>query len=169
MGRPKGTGKYTLKLDEEICKRISLGETLASICKDIGIERSTVYRWFEAHQDFSQRFAHAREIGFDAIADEALNIADTPVIGDIEETGENDKGPFHKLKRADMIEHRKLQVETRLKLLSKWCPKKYGNNAALEVTGADGGAIKTETKATISALSNEELIAIASMKVDDEE
>jgi hypothetical protein len=31
----------------------------------------------------------------------------------------------------DMLGHRKLQIETRLKLLAKWNPKKYGDRVQL--------------------------------------
>jgi hypothetical protein len=37
----------------------------------------------------------------------------------------------------DMLGHRKLQIETRLKLLAVWDPKRYGNKVQL---GGDGGA-----------------------------
>jgi hypothetical protein len=40
-----------------------------------------------------------------------------------------------------------LRVETRLKLLAKWDPKRYGDKIAQEISGPDGGAIKTETMA----------------------
>lgn len=39
------------------------------------------------------------------------------------------------VKRADMIEHRKLRIETRLKLLAKWNPKKYGDKLDLNHGG----------------------------------
>ena len=39
------------------------------------------------------------------------------------------------VKTADMIEHRKLRIETRLKLLAKWNPKKYGDKLDLNVSG----------------------------------
>ena len=35
-----------------------------------------------------------------------------------------------------MIEHRKLRIDTRLKLLAKWNPKKYGDKLAH--TGPEG-------------------------------
>ena len=38
----------------------------------------------------------------------------------------------------DMLGHRNLQIETRLKLLAKWNPKKYGERVAHE--GVEGGA-----------------------------
>jgi hypothetical protein len=44
----------------------------------------------------------------------------------------------------DMLGHRKLQIETRLKLLAVWDPKRYGNKVQL---GGDGGApIKVEAQ-----------------------
>ena len=46
-------------------------------------------------------------------------------------------------KCADMIEHRKLRIDTRLKLLAKWNPKKYGDKMAH--TGPDGGDLVIRT------------------------
>jgi hypothetical protein len=34
-----------------------------------------------------------------------------------------------------MVEHRKLRIDTRLKLLAKWNPKKYGDKQAIEHSG----------------------------------
>ena len=121
--------KYTKATADEICNRIAEGEPLRPICRDKKIAWRTVYHWLEDHKDFAERFAKARDIGFDAIAEEALEIADSPLMG--EETEETDEGKI-KTKRADMLGHRKLQIETRLKLLAKWNPKKYGDK--LETT-----------------------------------
>ena len=67
--------------------------------------------------DFDARIARAREDGHDVIADECKELADT--------------------KPADQVEvaWRRLQVETRLKLLAKWNPKKYGDRQQLEHGG----------------------------------
>ena len=35
------------------------------------------------------------------------------------------------VRRGDMLGHRKLQIETRLKLLAKWDPKRYGGRTVL--------------------------------------
>jgi hypothetical protein len=79
-------------------------------------------------------------MGFDAIAEEALLIADSPMMGEeIEEDGERVK-----VRRADMLGHRKLQVWARLQLLAKWCPEKYGDRTAMELTGKDGGPVVQE-------------------------
>lgn len=91
---------------------------------------STVSDWKAAHKDFAVAIARAREDGFDAIAAECLAIANTPLEG-VEKTEKADGGI--EVKRGDMLGHRKLQIETRLKLLAKWDPKRYGER--LEVAG----------------------------------
>ena len=75
----------------------------------------------------------AREIGEQQIFQECLEIADnTQEFGEI--VTEKVDGSTE-VKRADMIEHRKLRIETRLKLLAKWNPKKYGDKLGLEHSG----------------------------------
>ena len=121
--------KYTKATADEICNRIAEGEPLRPICRQMNIAWRTVYHWLEDHKDFAERFAKAREIGFDAIAEDIRY--GRPVETRGEETEETDEGKI-KTKRADMLGHRKLQIETRLKLLAKWNPKKYGDK--LETT-----------------------------------
>lgn len=117
----------------EICERLSQGEPLAQICRDEHMpNRVTVWRWAEADKDTMQRIAQARATGFDAIAEQCLVIADTPMEG--VEVTIDDKGASSE-KRGDMLGHRKLQIETRLKLLAKWDPKRYGDLQKIEHSG----------------------------------
>ena len=130
--RPRGRPSlYTLALAEEVCERLSNGETLEDICRSAHMPATrTVYLWTETHESFAADFARARTRGFDAIAAEALRIANTPVEG-VEYVTKADGGVEER--RGDMLGHRKLQIETRLKLLAKWDPKRYGEKLALEV------------------------------------
>lgn len=129
VGRPS---KYSEELAAEICARLSNGEPLASICRDEHMpEVRTVSDWKKAHDSFAADFARAREEGFDALAAEALAIADTPAEGIRIKDGKDGR----EITTEDMLGHRRLQVETRLKLLAKWCPKKYGEKVELEHTG----------------------------------
>lgn len=129
MGRPSS---YTEEIAEEICSRLEEGEPLRAICRDDHMPaRRTVDDWRVAMPAFAARIARARSIGFDAIAEEALQIADTPMEG--VEITTDERGTSEK--RGDMLGHRKLQVETRLKLLAKWDPKRYGDKLA--IGGAD--------------------------------
>lgn len=139
MGRPSS---FTAELAEEICDRLSKGEPLAVICRDEHMPAvRTVSDWTKAHEAFSANFARAREVGFDVIAAECLAIA---------EDGSHD---YKTKKRADgeeyeefdseHVQRSKLRIETRLKLLAKWDPKRYGEKVLNEHSGPDGGEIRT--------------------------
>lgn len=132
---------YTEKAAEEICQRIADGEPMRVICRDEHMPPwRTVYQWIEDHKDFAARIARARVLGREAIFEDTLIIADTPVDGVRREVSENGTKEVHE----DMLGHRKLQIETRLKLLAKWDPKKYGEKLHSEVTGADGAPFVVE-------------------------
>jgi hypothetical protein len=120
----------------EVHAWIESGNTLRSYCRQDGKPSySLVYDWLEedAKRDKTEstRFAHAREIGEEVILQECMEIADTPQFGEIITV----KPDGTEIKRADMIEHRKLRIETRLKLLAKWNPKKYGDKIDLQHSG----------------------------------
>ncbi len=125
-GRPS---KWTEPTAAEICRRLSTGEPLAAICRDEHMPHpNSVREWTKARPDFAEAVTQAREAGFEALAAECLTIADDTA-GDVIET---DYGP-----RVDSenIQRSKLRIETRLKLLSKWYPQKYGDKIEIEKTG----------------------------------
>jgi hypothetical protein len=86
-----------------------------------------IYEWMAKDPDLSGAIARARVMGYDAIAEETLLIADTPEWGLTETVSPNGAS----VTKADMLGHRKLRIETRLKLLSKWDPKRYGEKLSL--------------------------------------
>ena len=99
----------------------------------------TVYDWMGRDPELSASIARARDIGYDALAEECLQIADTIQLG--QKQVMTDEGTATTIE--DMLGHRKLQIETRLKLLAKFHPTKYGDKTI--VTGdANGAPIKTE-------------------------
>lgn len=147
---PKKTGrpsKHTPELAQEICHRISTGEPLLQICKDERMpERRTFYDWLARDDSLSAQFARAREEGCDAMAEEALQIANTPQMGrkKVFSSGSEDDEDSVTVTEEDMLGHRKLQIETRLKLLACWNPKKYGTKVA--VGGDPGNPIQIEAQ-----------------------
>jgi len=150
MGRPSS---YTPELAAKICERLAAGESLNAICKDEDMpDRVTVYRWVDANEEFRNKYACARDMGLDVMADDVIAIADTPVEGT--KTATKEWGT--ETTKADMIDHRKLRVDTRKWYLSKLAPKRYGDKQAVEVTGADGGPIahvdETSKAARLAAL-----------------
>lgn len=131
---------------DEICEWITTGKTLREWCRNNDIHYSTVYLWMGKDKEFAQRFAEARDIGADCIADDALEIIDTPPAM----TG----GDNPKFDNAHVTWLRN-RAEYRLKLLAKWNPKKYGDRMVNEHTGSDGGPIEisdNERAAKVKAL-----------------
>lgn len=120
-GRPS---KYSKEIADKMCELLSEGVPLREICRMDGMPYwRTVYLWMAADDNLSAHIARAREAGYDAMAEECLLIADNPQFG--QKQVMTDQGTATTVE--DMLGHRKLQIETRLKLLAKWNPKKYGD------------------------------------------
>lgn len=147
IGRPKQDPATNDAAKAEIIAGISAGIPLAEICRRPGMPTiSGVHFWRDQDPAFAERFGRARDAGYDVIAADCLRIADTPLIGE-EET---EKPSGVEVKRGDMLGHRRLQIETRLKLLAKWDPRRYGDKLALG--GADDlPPLKTMTDEQLEA------------------
>lgn len=121
-GRPS---KYTPELVEEIAERLAKGEPLAAICRDEGMPGvQTVYDWMNEREPVSVAIAQAREVGEEALLAECLEISDSPT----ERTTFGSVDGGH-------IQEKKLRIDTRLKLLAKWNPKKWGDKMDLTSGG----------------------------------
>ena len=105
--------------------------------------RSNIYFWMARDDDLAAHIARAREVGYDNIAEQCLQIADTPEWGEEVTETTDDKGKVIVSKRrVDLLGHRKLQVETRLKLLAKWS-NKYSDKTLI-AGDPNGVPVKTE-------------------------
>lgn len=130
--------KRTPEVEAEILRRLSSGEPLTWICRDEGMPSATTWRvWCREDEGLGIAHARARDDGFDAIAEQCIEIA---------EDGTNDymltqHGPQL---NAEHVQRSKLRVETRLKLLAKWDPKRYGDKLQQEHTGPGGGPVQVE-------------------------
>lgn len=105
------------------------GTTLTDACKTLGLATSTIYDRITANEKFRAMMESARLEGAEAIADECLAIADD----DSEDLVETRFGP--KVNK-EFVARSKLRIETRLKLLAKWHPKKYGEKLQVETRTA---------------------------------
>lgn len=145
---------YTQEAADEIIRRLSAGEPLEWILEDDHMPggSSTVSDWRAAHKDFNDKFLKARDSGYDALAAGALRIAETPEVGVIEklervtipDPNDPDKTTTElrvvEVRREDMLGHRKFKFEARMKLLSKWDPRRYGDK--VQLADADGNVLQ---------------------------
>ena len=112
-----------------ICEQLADGKSLREVCRQDGMPSVWSFlRAVEADAALAQQYARAKETGIEALAADTLAIANTPMLGVIRTVKAD--GSIEE-KQADMIEHRRLQVDTRKWLLSKLAPKKYGDKLEL--------------------------------------
>lgn len=108
----------------EILEWIAHGKPLREFCRIEGNPAfRTVYDWLDKDKEFAARFAQARDVGADVIAEEALEIIDTFPVEAVSDSGS-------RLDSAH-VAWLKNRAEMRLKLLAKWNPKKYGDRTVL--------------------------------------
>jgi hypothetical protein len=120
------TPEERAKHSDDLIAWVAEGGMVREFCRQKGRPGwNLVYEWIHADDDLRRRFARARDLGSEAVAQEALAIADTPEKGvTVTEDSEGTKTVTE-----DMLGHRRLQVETRLKLLARWNPRKWGDGA----------------------------------------
>lgn len=142
IGRPSS---YDPVVAEQICELLSEGIPLREICRMEGMPAwRNIYFWMSRDEDLSAHIARAREMGYDSIAEECLDIADNSTNDYMDREFRNAHGKIEveRVVDSEHIQRSKLRIETRLKLLAKWS-NKYSEKTV--ITGdANGAPIKTE-------------------------
>lgn len=124
MGRPT---KFTAELAQGICEKLASGMTLREVCRDEEMPSEAAVRgWaIEDREGFSAQYARAREIGYQSMADELLEIADDGSNDWIERKNQNDE-TYVELNH-EHVQRSRLRVDTRKWMLSKALPKVFGD------------------------------------------
>jgi hypothetical protein len=117
---------------KKILKGIEDGTPLRQIIKATPrLSSATFYKWLEESTARQKRYARAKELAAEALYDEMLDIARTPV--EAIETTETPQGVI--IKTADALGHRRLLIDTIKWRLGKERPEKYGDK--LDVTSGN--------------------------------
>ena len=120
---------------DEVTDWISEGKTLREYCRQPEKPSyGTIYNWVNKDEEFAERFARAREQGEEIIAQECLAIADDGTNDYMEQQHGDDEESSWRF-NGEHVQRSKLRVDTRLKLLAKWNPKKYGDKIQNEHSG----------------------------------
>ena len=115
---------------DDLCAWLAAGKTMRAFCREPKRPSDwTIYDKMRQDAEVASRVARARDVGYDVIAEECGAIADD---------GSNDwmetrNGPAV---NGEHIQRSKLRIETRLKLLACWNPRKYGAKQEIEHKGA---------------------------------
>jgi hypothetical protein len=141
--KPKKIGRPTKRTPEvvkEICDRLSNGEPLRAICRDLHIPNwDTVYDWMARDEGFALLVAQARENGVEAIAQDTLAMIDAPPQVVVDNNGVSRIDPAY-------VQWTKLRTEQRMKLLACWSPNRYGNR--VQVAGDKDNPLQVNIQAT---------------------
>lgn len=136
---------YSQAVADEICAKLSAGMSLRAICREAGMPaESTVRLWVvDDVQGFAAQYARARDVGYESMAEEIIEISDD-LSGDVILTENGSRMD------AEFVARSKLRVDARKWLLSKMLPKKYGDKLA--IGGADDlPPIKTMSDEALAA------------------
>lgn len=124
--------KYTVKQADLICERIATSSfSFKTVCESLNIPTGTALAWLSREQSFQERYARAKEMQADLLAEEILEIADD---------GSNDFMTIHKGDQEYTVENKewtnrsKLRVDARKWIASKLKPKKYGDKQEIDHT-----------------------------------
>ena len=155
----------TPEIETRIIEGLCDGVPLRELCRQDGMPNwRTVYDWISADEELAARIAHARDLGFDAIAEDILDIADDGTNDWVERKRKD--GSVDTVMDSEHVQRSKLRIETRLKLLAKWAPKKYGDKQQVEVGNKDGETFQIESNADNAALALQlaEALRVAGMQ-----
>lgn len=97
----------------------------------------TVRRWLRDNLVFRAQYARAREEQADALFDECLDIADTP----LRVPRKVKRGGKMVTEYFDSIEQRRLQIDVRKWMAGKLRPKAYGDKLEVGGGGKDGAIV----------------------------
>lgn len=113
---------------DRICKWVAEGKTLYSFCLLEGTPNYfTVADWRRAHPDFAQKYARAKDDGWDVFAEKLVERSvDVP---------------------PDLAQSRRLEVDTGKWLLSKLAARRYGDR--IEVKSEISGSVQVDLQAVL--------------------
>ena len=138
-GRPS---KYSEALASKICKLIAEGEKVVDVCKRKGMPSvGTVFRWMHDKEGFREMYDRAREERAHRIFDDMLEIADDGTNDYVEKFNKNGESMGPQLD-SEHVQRSRLRIETRKWIVSKLCPKQFGDRQQMALTGPEDGPVQ---------------------------
>jgi len=132
-GRPS---IHTDELEQRVLSGLSV-MSMVKVCELDGMpNRDTIYSWMIKVPGFTDRYARACDERADHRAEMIDDIAERVLSGEVDPQAA------------------RVAIDAHKWTASKLRPKKYGERISQELTGADGGAIKTDNKWVIEVIAS---------------
>ncbi len=132
-GRPSS---FTDETADRICERLSSGESLIHITKDPKMpSQAVVYLWLSKFPVFLEKYTRAREFWAEHQFERMMHIAETPMLG--KRTKVKNDGSKEVI-TGDMVDHRRLLVDTIKWSLARMSPKKYSDRQDINLKTPEG-------------------------------
>ena len=147
---------FTQELADELCRRLTEGRSLRSICLDEDMPaKSTVLGWLarNEHPGFLDQYACAREIQADCLVDETIDIADDGT-NDWMERHSEDGANIGWRENGEALRRSQLRIDTRKWIAGKMRPKKYGDATMIKHADADGEKLPMDDVTKFSRLAS---------------
>jgi hypothetical protein len=125
--KPGGALKYCPEIVEQICTRMANGELLGSICRDLEIDRATVWRWQQIYPEFATAYTQARELMADSYAESVVRISDDSS-GDFIEGADGKRRPDW-----ENVQRSRLRADNRKWFAARLSPR-YREKAGVEIS-----------------------------------
>jgi hypothetical protein len=130
MARPT---KFNEEQADLICEQIAQTSlSMKSICEQLCIPIGTVLAWLAKQPTFQEKYARAKEMQADLLAEEILDIADDAT-NDFMTIVKGDES--YNVENREFINRSRLRVDSRKWIASKLKPKKYGDRIQQEHSG----------------------------------
>lgn len=134
-------GAYSAEAAEEVLRRLAEGQTLREIARVKGMPApSSVIRWslgeYPPLPDFPERYARARAIGWEIMAEDLLDISDN-ASNDWMERHDPDNPGWDA--NGEHMQRARLRTDSRKWLLAKRLPHLFGEKSSVkaEISGLD--------------------------------
>jgi hypothetical protein len=170
-GRAAISTKTREEIANEVFELMKQGMSLEKSCAMVKcpVLPGSISDWvLKDPEGIGKAYAHAREVGYRLLGDRLLDLSNqTTAVTKMHELDKLGNPMYHPdgspvLKEvtvglnADVIAHRRLQVDTLKWQLSKVLPKIYGDKVTQEITGANGGPVQLAA-VNLRNLSDDEL------------
>lgn len=133
MSKRTSPRNWTDELKSELCRRIAEGETILAIAGKAGFpSQAAVYSELRRDPDFVKEYELAREWQLTAWEDQIIEIAND---------SSKDRLPDGRID-CDHISRMKLLVHTKMWVMARRAPKRYGDRISTELSGPGGSAIE---------------------------